>query len=183
MSANRPPAVEQKAYIEVDLKHLRETGEVKTVGSPFLAPTITSKVPRGKFEITYTGELFGILHKLGNKKIEVFSYLLSKKDGNNCVNATNTQLAEQTGISRKTVVETMKILTDSGLLERNNSVIMISPQLMVKGNQQREAYLMSKFVETSQKNIEAENESIDAIIDNQYSFTDDMQIVQKARSK
>lgn len=183
MPANRPPAVERKAYIEIDLKHLRETGEVVTIGDPFLAPTITSKVPRGKFEITYTGELFGILQKLGNKKIEVFSYILANKDGNNCVNATNTQLAEQTGISRKTVVETMKILSDSGLIERNNSVIMISPQLMVKGNQQREAYLMRKFIETSQKTIDAEYDSIDAVVDEQYSFTADMQIVQKARSK
>lgn len=183
MPANRPPAIERKAYIEIDLKHLRETGEVITVGDPFLAPTITSKVPRGKFEITYTGELFGILQKLGNKKIEVFSYILAKKDGNNCVNATNTQLAEQTGISRKTVIETMKILSDSGLIERNNSVIMISPQLMVKGNQQREAYLMRKYVETSQRTIDAENDSIEAIVDDQYSFTADGQIVQKARSK
>ena len=181
MSANRPPALQKKAYIEIDYEHLQATGEVITVGSPIIAPTITTKVPRGKFEITYTAELFDVMKKLGNKKIEIFSYLLDHKDGTNCVNMTNTQLAAATGISRPTVIETIKVLESAGLVERQNSVIMISPKLMVKGNQVREAWLMRKYEEISDKGYDDYQNSIDVEVDNQYTLTENGDVVLKAR--
>ena len=137
------------------------------MGSPIIAPTITSKVPRGKFEITYTAELFGILEKLGNKKIQVLSYLLDNKDGNNSLNMTNTQIATATGISRKTVIETVKLLAEAGLAKRQGSVIMISSNLMVKGNQVREAYLMRKYVEMDQDIIDVQASAKDVVLDGQ----------------
>ena len=63
MPSKRPPAVQKKAYMEIDLNRYYETGEIYTIGTPIIAPTVTTKVPRGKFEIVYTAELFGILDK------------------------------------------------------------------------------------------------------------------------
>lgn len=180
MGANRPPACKTRAYVEIDLELLKATGEIKIISAPIIAPTITEKVPRGKFEITYTAELFDIMKTLGNKKIEVLSYILDHKDGNNSLNMTNTQLAEQTNVSRKTVIETMKTLTDAGLVGRQGTVIMVSPKLMVKGNQLREAWLMRKFEEIKDDK-EDEINVIDATIDSQYTFLENGSIVQKAR--
>lgn len=183
MPANRPPACKEKAYIEIDLELLRGTGEVKIIGTPIIAPTITTKVPKGKFEIVYTADLFDVVEKLGNQKMQVLKYLLDNKDGNNCINMTNTQLAKTVGCSRPTVAETMKILHEANLVKRVNSVIMISPNLMVKGNQLREAYLMRKYEEISEKEEQYYENAIDAVVDNQYSFTEQGEIVQRAREE
>lgn len=181
MSASRPPAIQKTAYVEIDYQALKSTGEVKIIGSPIIAPTITTKVPRGKFEVTYTAELIGLLEKLGNKKIQVFSYLLENKDSNNSINTSVRDLAKATNTSNKTVQDTLKILQDAGLLTREKSVYMLSPQLMVKGNQMREAYLMRKYEEISQQNLVAYDNSIDAIVDSQYSFTEQGEIIQRAK--
>ncbi|MCM1225113.1 MAG: replication/maintenance protein RepL [Lachnospiraceae bacterium] len=181
MSANRPPAIQKTAYVEIDYATLQETGEVKIIGSPIVAPTITTKVPRGKFEITYTAELFGILEKLGNKKIQIFSYLLDQKDGNNSINTTIREIANETHSSTKTVNDTIQILREAGLLERKHSTYMLSPRLMVKGSQLREAYLMRKYEEMTPKAYEEYENAIDAVVDTQYSFTEQGEIVQRAR--
>ena len=182
MGANRPPACKEKAYVEIDLELLKSTGEIRIVSEPIIAPTITTKVPRGKFEITYTSELFNILEKLGNKKIQVLSYILDHKDGSNALNMTNTQLAQTLHIARKTVVETMKILSDAHLINRENSVIMVNPQLMVKGNQLREAWLMRKYEEIDERHKDIYANAIDVEVDSQFSFVHDGTIVQKAKN-
>lgn len=181
MPTKRPPAVQKKGYVEIDLDALNETGELKIIGEPIIAPTITTKVPRGKFEIVYTAELLGVLEKLGNKKIQVLSYLLDNKDGNNSLNMTNTEIANNIGIARKTVVETMKILENADLVRRKNSVIMFSSKLMIKGNRMREAYLMRKYEEMSPKAYEEYENAIDAVVDDQYSFTESGEVVQRVR--
>ena len=181
MGANRPPACKNKAYVEIDLEMLESTGEIRIVGEPIIAPTITTKVPRGKFEITYTSELFDIMKTLGNKKIEVLSYILDHKDGNNSLNMTNTEIAERTNISRKTVVETVKILRDADLLRRKGTVLSISPKLMVKGNQLREAWLMRKYEEIDESREDL-SDAIDVNIDPQYVFDENGTVIQKAIS-
>ena len=183
MPSKRPPAVQEKAYVEIDLRELRENGNVVIIGEPIIAPMITTRVPKGNFEIVYTADLFEIVEKLGNQKMQVLKYLLENKDGYNQVNASNTELAKNVGCSRPTVIETLKIMSDAGLIQRKNSVIMISPNLMIKGNRMREAYLMRKYEEISDKQYEIESTAIETEIDPQLSFTNDMQIVQKARSK
>lgn len=179
MSAKRPPAIQKKGYIEIDLEHFYETGEVVAIGEPIIAPTITTKVPKGHFEIVYTAQLFGILEKLGNRKIQVLNYLLDKKDGSNCLNMTNTEIAKNTGVSRKTVVETMNVLSEAGLVTRKNSVVMLSPNFFIKGNRIREAYLMQKFEEMTQQSYDAYQNAIDYDVDPQLSFTNSGEIVQK----
>lgn len=181
MGAKRPPACQKKAYVEIDLEMLEATGEIRIISSPIIAPTITERVPRGKFEITYTAELFDIMKSLGNKKIEVLSYILDNKDGNNCLNMTNLQLSKAIGVARQTVIDTMKILTDAGLVQRQNSVIMISPRLMVKGNQLREAWLMRKYEEIRDEHVDFENNAINVKIDSQFEFLQDGTIVQRAK--
>lgn len=181
MPSKRPPAIQEKAYVEIDLKELRENGNVVIIGDPIIAPMITTRVPKGNFEIVYTADLFEIVEKLGNQKMQVLKYLLENKDAYNQVNASNTELAKAVGCSRPTVIDTLKIMSDAGLVQRKNSVIMISPNLMIKGNRMREAYLMRKYEEISEKQHEIESTAIETEIDPQYSFTNDMEIVQKVR--
>ncbi len=180
MSSKRPPAVQKRGYIEIDLNRLYETGEIQTIGEPIIAPTVTTRVPRGKFEIVYTTKLFGILDKLGNKKIQVLSYLLDHKDETNQLNMTNTEIANNIGVARKTVIETMKVLESADLLHRKGTVVMLSANFMVKGNRIREAYLMQKFEELSPKEEEFED-AIPLEVEEQLSITPSGEIAQRAK--
>lgn len=181
MSAKRPPAISKRAYIEIDLALLESTGEVRIIGEPIIAPTITERVPRGKFEVTYTAELFDIMKTLGNKKIEVLAYILDHKDGNNSLNMSNIELSKTIGVARQTVIDTVHILQDADLATRKGTVLMISPRLMVKGNQLREAWLMRKYEEITDKQAEIEANAIDADIDPQYEMLTDGSIIQRAK--
>ncbi len=176
MGSKRAPAIKEKAYVEIDLALLRQTGEIKITGAPIIAPEVTQKVPRGSFEITYCAELFDIMKELGNRKIQVLAYLLDHKDGNNCLNRTNSQLAEAIGVSRPTVIETIKTLSEAGLARRENSVLMISPGLMVKGSQVREAWLMRKYVSMPEN-----SEPLDSVIEDQLAIGEDGDIVERVK--
>ena len=180
MATNRPSAVNKTAYIELDYERLVTTGEIITKGTPIIAPTISTKVPRGKFEITYTAELFGIIEKLGNKKIQVLSYLLDNKDANNSLNTSIRKIAAATDSSTKTVNDTIQILKDAGLLKREGTVYMISPDLMIKGSQIREAYLMRKYIEMDDNTLIKDN-VVDAEINPQLRITETGNIVQDAK--
>lgn len=174
MSVQRSAAISNKVYIEIDRSALEEYGEIRAISEPIYAPVITTKVPRGKFEIVYSAELFNIMRELGNKKIEVLAYLLDNKDANNQINASNTQLAERIGCSRTTIVEAMKVLAEAGLVRRENSVVMVSPSLMIKGNQIREAYLMRKYEEIPEKELGV----IESKIEPQLSISESGDIVE-----
>lgn len=176
MGSKRPPALQKKMYVEIDPVVLAETGEIKILGEPIVVPEITVRVPRGQFEVVYTSELFDVMRQMGNRKIELFAYLLDKKDGNNCVNTSIRSLSKETGMSYLTVQKTLKILKDADLISQKGSVYMISPRLMLKGNQVREAYLMRKYVEMTD-----EKEIIESEIDNQYKITENGDIVQEVR--
>lgn len=153
MGAKRPKSVKETMYIEIDKKYYEETGKLKAVGlEPISCPTIIENVPRGKFEIVYTAELFDVMRQMGNRKIEVLSYLLDEKDGNNTINASVSELSKKLNISRPTVSDTVNLLEAAGLLKRKGTVIMMSPNLMVKGNQIREAFLMKRYVEMDENN-------------------------------
>ena len=146
--ASKRAKAKEKAYVEIDLKLLRETGEVKIISEPIICPEISIKLPRGKFEITYTAELLGLMEELGNKKINVLTWLLDHKDGNNCINTSVRDIAKKLKVSPTTVQGTMKVLKEAGLLTQQGS-----PHLIVKGSQAREAYLMRKYVDMEGSNI------------------------------
>jgi DNA-binding MarR family transcriptional regulator len=155
--------IESKCYVEIDKELLHSTGEIKIIGKPIDVAEQEQKTPRGGFEIAYMSALFDIFDKLGGKRYSVLQYLLKNKDGMNCLNITNSELAEKVGCSRPVVIETMKILTDAGLVVRKGTVIRLSARVFVKGDAQKEAYIMRKFVEEQEK---------DKQIKGQLEFTD-----------
>ena len=142
--------VENKYYVEID-PCFQETGEIKIVGTPINVAEQEQITPRGGFEIAYMSALFDIFDKLGGKKYLVLQYILKHKDGMNTLNMTNSELAEKVGVGRNTVVDTMKILTDAGVLTRKGTVIRLSARVFVKGDVKKEAYIMRKFVEEQEQ--------------------------------
>lgn len=138
--------VQHKWYVEID-SIFQETGEIVIIGEPIDVAEVMKTTPKGNFEIAYMSALFEIFDKLGGKRYKVLEYILKHKDSMNCLNITNTELAEKVGCSRPVVIETIKILTDAGIVTRKGTVLALSPKVFVKGNAQREGYIMSHFRE------------------------------------
>lgn len=143
--------IENKYYVEVDKQLLEDTGEIKIVGSPINVAEQEQSTPRGGFEIAYMSALFDIFDQLGNQKMKVLKYLLKNKDGMNCLNISQRQLATETGVGLTTVNATMKLLKEAGVITQKGSVIRLSARVFVKGDAKKEAYIMRKFVEEQEE--------------------------------
>ena len=67
------------------------------------------------FMITYMGEILKLMDVLGNRKMGVASFILQNmKKADNTLVITTTELAKKVGVSRQTVSDTLKILTEAG---------------------------------------------------------------------
>lgn len=108
---------------------------------------IVKKVPRAGFEITYLSYFFDLFDQLAGKKYGVVKYILQHKSADNTLIITTRELAKQCSVSHKTVLETLKLLRDAGLIQTRTGAIMINPKLSHRGNDKKEKYLLQKFVE------------------------------------
>lgn len=137
----------KEAYVQIDLKTLTETGEVKQIGDPFVADASITKVDRNGFEITYLAYLFDVFDQLGGQKYKVFKYIVENKSSENTLIITTRELAEKCKVSTKTVSEALKLLRDKGLIATRTGAIMLLPKIAHRGRKGREQYLMHKFQE------------------------------------
>lgn len=119
-----------------------ETGEI------IEAQEIVKKTSRQGFMITYLHQIIKLIDQLGNRKMQVVKYILDNMDtATNTLIITTVELAEKTGVSRQTVSDTLKILERNGIIARRSGAIMIHAQLLHRGSNSKEKYLLTKFQE------------------------------------
>lgn len=124
----------------------KPTGEVKEVDE-FEADLDTR---RNGFMITYLGAMISLIDKLGTKKLQVVKYILENMSkSENTLIITTAELAEKAKVSKPVVLETLQILEDAKLVSRRTGAIMLSAELIHRGNVNKERYLMTKFREFS----------------------------------
>lgn len=126
-------------YEDKDIWVNQRTGEV------IEADQVVKRVSRNGFEITYLAYFINLFEKLGGQKYKVFKYIIENKNSDNQVIITTVELAKKTNVSRQTVSDTLKILTEAKLITRKVGVIMLNPKLAHKGTKDKEAYLLTKF--------------------------------------
>lgn len=98
------------------------------------------------FMITYLAEIIKLIDSLGNKKMKVVKYILKEMTkANNTLVITTPELARKSEVSYKTVIETLKILDNAGIIQRRTGAIMINPKLMNNKTKQGEAAMLIKF--------------------------------------
>lgn len=119
-----------------------KTGEIIEVDK------VEKLVKRNNFMITYMTYMLDLFELLGTKKMKLVKYLLENMDkGNNIIVKTTRELAEETGISKPVIIETLKLLETNGPIVRKTGVIMLNPKLIHRGSNQKEKYLLTKFKE------------------------------------
>lgn len=147
---------EQEFYQQID----PETGEI--IGDVKAVDVVIKEVPRTGFAITYLSSIINLIDSIGNKKMQVVKYVLKNMDSNNILLQTVREVAAGCGCSVQTVNDTLKLLSDTGIIARKTGAIMLSPKLVHKGNARKERYLMAKFIEI---NTAEEEKKLDKLQD------------------
>ncbi len=118
------------------------TGEVIT------ANQIIKKTDRNGFMIAYLSAIINLIESLGNRKMQVVKYILDNMDkSTNTLLITNRELAKKSNVSLDTISKTLAILKKAKIITTRTGAIMISPELVHKGNKSKEQYLLTKFQE------------------------------------
>lgn len=126
-----------------------ETGEVIETDE------VIKKTPRNGFMITYLSAIIQLIDSLGNKKMQVVKYILANMDkSTNSLIITTRELSEKSGVSIKTVIETLKTLEDAQIIARRTGAIMVHSDLVHRGNESKEKYLLARFREFENSEIE-----------------------------
>lgn len=142
MSKETATVVEYENWVQIDKKTGMPIGEIKEVD------VVMKPVDRNGFMITYLTTIIQMIDKLGNQKMKVIKYILTKMDkSTNTLIKTVDEISKETGISDKTIRETLKILESANIISRRPGVIMLSPKLVHRGDIKKERYLMTRFYE------------------------------------
>lgn len=135
------------AYLEQSERWVQVDSDGKPVGAPKEVDVVIKKISRNGFMITYLGSLVQMLDALGGKKMQVVKYILQNMDSNNKLSETTKEIAKNSGASRATVSETLRLLEKVGFIARKIGTVMLSPKIVHKGSAKKERYLLTKFNE------------------------------------
>ena len=114
------------------------------------------------FMITYLAEIIKLIDNLGNKKMKVVKYILKEMSkANNTLVITTHELARKSEVGYNTVIETLKILDNAGIIQRRTGAIMINPRLMNNKTKQGEAAMLIKFHQFDEENQNESDERTD----------------------
>jgi DNA-binding transcriptional ArsR family regulator len=128
-----------------------ETGEIIDV------QTVYQESSDSNFEKIWLAHLLTGLEELGNKKIQILSYLFRNRIvSHNIVTKTLQEIATETGISYPTVHDTIKILEKNGLITRKTGIIYLAPSMIFKGTHDNRMRILFEF-----RQIAAERKSSD----------------------
>lgn len=125
------------------------------------------KQTSGNFHKAYLIQLISMMDLIGGKKFQVVNYILDNIQwSNNTLIATVKELVEATNTSKQTVITTLKLLEEGNIIKRRTGALMLNPELLMRGNGQKQKYLLLEFGNFEQ---EAEQKQENALSE-YYSF-------------
>ena len=87
------------------------------------------------FDKIWLAHILSAVDTFSNQKMKLLSYLLKKRErSNNAIITTLKKLEADTGISYKTIVETLKILEVNKIIKRQTGVIFVNPDVVFRGS-------------------------------------------------
>lgn len=130
-----------KILTSVDTWINKRTGEVVE------AITTVSDVTDRNFDKVWLGILLSALDIIGNRKMKVVRYLLENRSRTeNTVTATQRLIADKTGVSIRTVNDTIRALREAGVLTQIiPSHYRINPSVVWRGSHHGRMAVMARF--------------------------------------
>ena len=120
----------------------KETGEIMEVDQ------ITKKVYGQKnFWKLYLSDFLPVLGIVENKQVDILIYILENtQPSNNMFIGTYKTIRENTKASETTIAKVMKKLQEQKFLNKiQNGLWQVSPNIMMKGNENKKQLLLSYF--------------------------------------
>ena len=125
------------------------------------------KQTSGNFHKAYLIQLISMMDMIGNQKFKVVNYILDNIHwSNNTLIATVKEMIKATGTSKQTVITTLKALEEGNIIKRRTGALMLNPELLMRGDDQKQKYLLLEFGNFEQ---EADEKQENALSD-YYSF-------------
>lgn len=104
---------------------------------------------------------------IGGKKLKIVNYILDNVHlSNNMLIATTREIAKVTGTSTQTVSRTLQILEEGNIIKRRTGALMLNPELLMRGDDQKQKYLLLEFGSFEQE----VNEKQENALSDYYSF-------------
>ncbi|HDB7475838.1 TPA: replication/maintenance protein RepL, partial [Staphylococcus aureus] len=95
------------------------------------------------------------------KKFKVVNYILDNIHwSNNTLIATTRELVQATGVSKQTVITTLKTLEKGNIIKRKTGVLMLNPELLMRGDDQKQKYLLLEFGSFEQEASEKQENAL-----------------------
>jgi DNA-binding HxlR family transcriptional regulator len=94
----------------------------------------------------YIKDMIKILEVIGGGRAKVIIYILrSLRLSDNTLIKTQREIADACEVSTKTVNETLKGLSDKGILKKKSGAYMLSPTVFYRGDDQKKGYMLNQF--------------------------------------
>jgi len=127
------------------------------------------KQTSGNFHKAYIIQLISMMDMIGGQKFKVVNYILDNIHwSNNTLMGTTREIAKATNTSLQTVTITLKNLEEGNIIKRRTGALMLNPELLMRGDDQKQKYLLLEFGQFEQ---EAKEKQENALSD-YYSFKD-----------
>ena len=127
------------------------------------------KQTSGNFHKAYIIQLISMMDMIGGQKFKVVNYILDNIHwSNNTLMGTTREIAKATNTSLQTVTITLKTLEEGNIINRRPGALMLNPELLMRGDDQKQKYLLLEFGQFEQ---EAKEKQENALSD-YYSFKD-----------
>ena len=132
-----------------------QTGEVIEVDKLYRKQT------SGNFVKAYIVQLISMLDMIGGKKLKIVNYILDNVHlSNNIIVTTTREIAKATNTSTQTVTRTLKILEEGNIIKRRTGALMLNPELLMRGDDQKQKYLLLEFGNFEQEATEKQDNAL-----------------------
>ena len=111
-----------RKYIDADTEEVVEVSVVDVV------------IADANFQKLWISHILDAVEELSSKKFKIVMHLVAESaKHNNAIPTTVTKLAQDLGMSRPTVTETIQALERHGIVRRQTGVIWVNPDVVFKG--------------------------------------------------
>ncbi|AZV40755.1 replication/maintenance protein RepL [Komagataeibacter xylinus] len=119
------------------------------------AQVVTKTIGDAGFHKVWLSEILELVDEVGNAKMKILMWLLSKTDHQNQVLATHQEIANATGTSPKTVQRLMRSLKAAlVIVEPRRSLWRLNPDVIFKGDHRQRMNVLVKYrSETAQADM------------------------------
>ena len=136
---------------------LKTKSITKTIGTEEYIDSTTGELKKFKvvseeeqtdfnFQKIWVKDLIKLLKALGGSKVEVFCYILDKKNSDNIFIGSINDIAKKTGVSENTVKSALKVMKELDYVRMAmHGVYQINPSLIVKGKSKRRQMLLLQY--------------------------------------